>query len=181
MSTHVVTLPDGRKVKVQAPADADEEAILSFALHTLILGETKAREKQDQEIEKWRADVREVLAEFREISSRLDRIESWVSRKQDEKAPVMQAAPAPVVKINPEVKVISDPSVAKAIAESRQGAQDNAEMIRDALSKITVAPSKADQQPAPSPVEWIFDVQHETDTHSPRFGRMKRVIARPQK
>jgi hypothetical protein len=169
MRNHTVTLPDGRKVKVQAPEESDDVSILIYALHAIILEETKAREKHDQEIERLQADVSEMLAEFRKITD-------WALKKQGEKP--VTAPLAPTVKISPEIKVISDPAITKAINESRQAAKDNAEMIFNALSKLgTAASSKVD--PAASPVEWSLDIVHETDTHSPRFGRMKRVIVKP--
>jgi hypothetical protein len=49
VSKRIVTLPDGRRFRVTAPDDADDDEIFAFALHSLILNESKEGKRQDEE------------------------------------------------------------------------------------------------------------------------------------
>ena len=146
MARRVVTLPDGRKIRVIAPDDADDEEVFAFALHTLIIEGAKSDERHEKAIA--------------ELLDRIKHIEAAVNQKGRE---------APVLRVNPEVKVITDPAVAAAIRGAQESADTNAQLMREAVQSIDQGKAK--------PAKWTFDVVHETDTHSPRFGRMKRVIA----
>lgn len=169
MIKHTVTLPDGEKIKVSAPEDADDEEIFAFALHSIILRETKLRKDQD-------AVIQSLVAGLEGATSRLDDAEKKVKALEGlaaNKPQPQRQAPAPVVNVTPELKVVTDPGIAAAIAESGKTADNTARLMLQALDKV------GKQGPAAKPVPYVFEIEHDMDQRSPRFGRMKRVIATP--
>lgn len=169
-----VKLPNGKTLTVNAPDDAEDDDVINFVRAKLDRDEREKDrqllvdmiDSQNKEIN----NLREELVDFsKSILKLTDRIQLIADRELP--APVINVTPSmkmPEIKVMPAaveqskpaiVNVTTDPAITLAITE-----------MRKTLEKTVKAPEKNNKN-------MTFEIEHDMDRHSPRFGRIKRVTA----
>jgi hypothetical protein len=168
----IIRAPDGRKLTVNAPDDASDDDVLEFAKGKM-KAEDQAKERQklvtmieaqNKEIDTLRDDVLGMAKLVLKLTDRIDKV-------------ALRETPAPIINVKPEIKVapanveksappvvqvMPDPAAASALVE-----------IRSLIEKFKMPEMPASHQPG----KLSFDIEHDMDRHSPRYGRIKRVTA----
>ncbi|MFZ2540156.1 MAG: hypothetical protein WAW75_00115, partial [Gallionella sp.] len=172
-----VHAPDGSKLSVNAPDDASDDEVLEFVQNKLQEQERAKERKslvtmieaQKSGVELLRKDVMNMAKLVVKLTERINHIDQ---RKMPE--PVVNVA-APSVKINPEVRVIADPGMAAAMMDMHKAHDETMKAVTAALDKLSAMPAPEQHHEVESKIV-AYDIEHETDRHSPRFGRIKRVV-----
>ncbi|MFZ2541116.1 MAG: hypothetical protein WAW75_05000, partial [Gallionella sp.] len=69
-------------------------------------------------------------------------------------------------------RVIADPGMAAAMMDMHKAHDETMKAVTAALGKLSAMPEQHHEE---SKVV-AYDIEHETDRHSPRFGRITRVV-----
>ena len=174
MAKKKVTTPGGDELDIDAPDDASDEEVVEFAQQHL---QAKQHEKQRKELlgmidaQNKAIDILrdDVLNMAKLVLKHTDRIDKIYQRAIP--APVVKVD-APIVKVSPELRVIADPGIAAALHEMHQSHEESMNSMMEIISKLAspVVPE------SPAKEITAFRVEHETDRHSPQYGRVTRVI-----
>ena len=182
MANKTVRLPNGEKLSVSAPDDADDDEVLEFVQNKLQEQERAKERKslvdmieaQKSGVELLRKDVMNMAKLVVKLTERINHIDQRKMPDVNVAAPTVQVA-APLVKINPEVRVIADPGMAAAMMDMHKAHDETMKAVTAALGKLSAMPAPEQHHEVESKIV-AYDIEHETDRHSPRFGRITRVV-----
>ena len=163
MAKKIVKTPAGERITVNAPDDADDDDVLEFVENHLRARE-QAKEKKHimGMLDAQNSSIDKIEAVLEKLAARIEKVGN-------------RELPQPNIKINPEVKVVSDPAIAAAILEMRKQQEETTKAILEGLRSMGESWVKVKHEPGAMP---SFEIVHETDRHSPKFGRIVKVVPR---